>query len=795
MTKLQNHGSTHAWGFYVLTGTTLLLAGFLFLLLLTGFGLFGPFPDRGELSRIYQQRPSRILSADGKEIGTFHLQNRTLVNLDEIHPGMIDALLAIEDIRFYEHNGIDYRALTRVLVKTLLLRQDAGGGSTITQQLVKNLYPRQNHGGILLVTDKLREMMIARKLEQVYSKEQILELYLNTVSFGEDTFGIEMASQRFFNKPPADLTLAESATLAGLLQATTYYNPYRNPEKSVQRRNLVIRQMERYDMISPELSGKLQQDSLHVNYNRRSFSGEMAPYFQKYLRDELEVILRSEPALDENQYTLASDGLTIHTTLDSRLQRAAEEAVAARMKPLQAIFDREQEDQPIFGEDDPDVLRAWQLSGHYNGLVSEGLSEQEIEEILHTPVPTNVLTWDGYEEKIMSPYEEIRYYLTFLNAGFLAIHPETGHVLAWVGGINYAHFPYDQVTARRQPGSAFKPILYAAALESGRTPCDYQRNLLTTFASYDDWTPRNDKDEYGGRYSLQAALAQSINTVAVQVAVETGVSAIQKTAGTMGIHSPMPEAPSIALGTAQVSLLELTAAYTSFLNEGKAAEPQIITRIYNADGELIYDFTGKNSPEIQPVASFPMPLELPSDTTDTTSQTDGISPETAASLVAMLQKAVDEGTGNPLRTRYGIEHALGGKTGTTQQYTDGWFIGFTPEMVFGARVGGANNRVRFRDFPAYGSQTALPIVGHFLTGIAQNDSLPAQPDSFKPHQIDSPYDMQCSDYRNDRLGDRLHDFFTGKSSDEPRVVGEEEEKDKGGNIFQRLGRKLGISGN
>lgn len=771
-----------------------MVAGSVLLVILVASGFFGPVPSEEDLRQIQHQEATRIFSSDGVQLGTYHLQNRTTVSLDEISPELLDALLAIEDIRFYDHNGIDRRALGRVLVRTILLRQNAGGGSTITQQLAKNLYPREHNGGFFIVTEKIREMIVARKLEEIYSKEEILELYLNTVSFGEDTFGIEMASYRFFNKPPSELTLPESATLAGLLRATTFYNPHRNPERSQTRRNLVIRQMERYEMISEEEAGEAIGQPLMTDYNRTALSDGMAPYFREHIRRELHGILREHSSGDK-EYNLYTDGLTIHTTLDSRMQSAAEEAVALQMKQLQQIFDREQERYTIFGEDDPDVLRVWNRSEEYRQLKAAGTSDEEIHEILHTPVPTRVYTWDGYEQREISPYDEIRYYLKFLNAGLIAMHPETGHVLAWVGGIEHRHFPFDQIRALRQPGSAFKPILYAAALEHGRRPCDYQRNYLATYASYDDWTPRNIEDEYGGRYSLQAALAQSVNTVAVHLAMETGIPAIRSTASSLGIHSPMPDAPSIALGTAGVSLLELTTSYTAFLNSGIPAEPQFITRIYDADGNLIYP-SGTND-----IGSSDRNIELPGRVSDILSSgsgddQNGISGETAAAMVSMLQKAVDEGTGQSLRTRFDIHHAVAGKTGTTQNFTDGWFIGFTPDLVFGVRVGGANNRVRFRDFPAYASQTALPLAGHFLSGLSNQPDVEAQPASFHPDQTESGFAMQCEDFRDDRVRDRVRDFFTGRSSDEPRVIEKvEEDEEESRNVFRRLGRRLGISGN
>lgn len=485
---------------------------------------------------------------------------------------------------------------------------------------------------------------------------------------------------------------------------------------------------------------------------------------------------------------MRTDGLTIHTTLDSRLQVAAENAVHLRMKQLQSIFDREISNNPIFGQEDPEVLRVWRQSEQYKALQQEGFNLEEIEEVLHTPVQTLLFSWDGYQSKTISPYDEIRYYMSFLNAGFFAIHPNTGNVLAWVGGIDHRHFQYDQVLARRQTGSAFKPILYAAALESGRTPCDYQRNILAQFAEYDDWTPQNINEEYGGRYSLQAALAQSINTVAVHLATETGSEQIGKTVRDMGISSFIPEGPAVALGTAEMSLMELTTAYTSFLNGGKPVTPQFITHIYNDAGELIYDVRD------QKISTNPFGYSISeeSDLIITPSQIENrISTRTAATMTRMLEKAVDEGTGFPLRSDYNIQHALGGKTGTTQNYTDGWFVGFTPEIVFGTRVGGWNNRVRFREFPAYASQTALPIAGVFLKNLTVDLALDPQPNQFFASQTTTSFNMQCEDHRNDRVIDRVKDFFTGKSSDEPRIICDSEEE-KGGNIFKRIGRKLGI---
>lgn len=763
----------HAFLILLISGVGIFIIGFAIFLWLISLGAFGPMPSQSDLKSIQTDQASRILSADSVQIGTFHHQNRTVVSLDDVNPAMTDALLAIEDIRFHNHNGIDHRALGRVIFRTILLQQNAGGGSTITQQLVKNLYPRENGAGISIVIDKFREMMIARRIESIYSKEEILELYLNTVSFGENTYGIEMASKRFFNKSPKELNTPEAATLAGLLKATTLYNPNRNPDRSLQRRNLVLSQMKRYDFISDSSHTAYTNKPLALNYTRGETSRHTGRYFKEQLRQELQLLFSTRPALDGQQYNFYTDGLTIHTTLHSEIQKAAEDAVQTHLKELQKILDRERKQQPLFSQNDPDILSIWRQSAEYRELKNEGVDDDEIEELFHTPSVRRVFTWDGYKEKNISPYEEIEHYLSFLNAGFVAMNPANGHVAAWVGGINYGHFQYDQVRASRQPGSAFKPVLYATALENGKKPCDYLRNVYTTYTDYDDWTPRNVDEEYGGRYSMQAALAKSVNTIAVDLVREIGVPTVQHTSNKMGINRTLPDGPSIALGTAEVSLLELTTAYTSFFNGGKPSNPVFITHITNAEGDLIYDFTLPGTFGYDYEGSFE-PDEV-------------ISPETAAAMVQMLQKAVDDGTGSALRNQFHIQAALGGKTGTTQNFSDGWYIGFTPDLVFGTRVGGFNQRVRFRNFPGYASQTTLPVAGHFLQQLSatQNEFLTPR---FYDFQLESEHNFSCADYKDDRLRDRLRDFFSGRDSDEPRKISDDDSDDD--NVLKRLGRRL-----
>ncbi|MEX0823436.1 MAG: transglycosylase domain-containing protein [Balneolaceae bacterium] len=736
-------------------------------ILLVYAGLFGPVPETNQLRNIRHDEASEVYSSNGQLLGNYFVQNRTHVSLKEVPEEFRNALLAIEDIRFYDHDGVDFRALFRVLIKSVILGQDSGGGSTITQQLAKNLYPRSGSGRFHLAADKLREIIIARRLEVLYNKDEILELYINTVSFGEETFGVEMASRRFFNTTPGDLEIQQASTLAGVLRATTRYNPRLYPDRSTERRNVVIRQMDKYGMITSGEADSLVQLPLGLNYNRITENDGMAPHFREHLRMELQDVLENEAALDGKEYNLYRDGLRIETTIDSRLQAAAEKATSKHMAALQSAFDQQLLAEPVFTENDPSILNVWVQSGRYQKLKEAGKSEDEIEEIFHKPVPMHLFTWEGGKEVEASPRDSIAHYLSFLNSGFFAMEPEHGEVKAWVGGINHQYFQYDHVKAQRQPGSAFKPVVYASALSTGMKPCSYHRNQLNRYVNYKDWTPQNTQEEYGGYYSMQGALKHSVNTVSVDILMNTGIEHAQLTAARMGIQSRIPNRPSIALGAAEVNLFELTSAYAAFANRGIPTLPYYLKAIYNRDGELIYEFKNPNSAAYRDQA---------------------MSEDVASAMIHMLSDAVNEGTGSSLRTRFGIDHALAGKTGTTQNYTDGWFIGITPDLVFGSWVGGWSPRVRFSQGLGYASQTALPIAGYFLQNAAADDELKKIPDRFYPHQLESSYSFDCSDWQDDRFKDKVKEFFTGKGADDPRTVDEEKEKTS---IFGRIKKLFG----
>lgn len=755
----------------IVTGALLLgslILVLVFFLLSVQAGLFGPLPPGHELQEIRNQEATQILASDGSVIGSLYHQNRVAIPLNEVSPHFRNALLATEDIRFYQHNGIDYRALVRVLVKSILLRQDSGGGSTLTQQLVKNLYPRKSGRGLGLITEKIKEMMIARRLESIYSKEEILELYINTVSFGEDTYGLERAAKRFFNKRPGQLELHEAATLTGVLRATTWYNPQRNPGRALRRRNVVLSQMEKYGMIRPEERKTAAEKPLATDYNRMTDVRGYAPYFQKQVERAAEKILDSLNLKNGKEYRLYSDGLVIETSMNPALQHAAEQAISSQLKRLQEILDRQRQSNPFFGEEDETVLQLWRASEHYRSLKSDDIPEHEIRRILYEPVPTELFTWNGPEIRDVSPYDSLKHYLSFLNAGFLAMDPGTGEILAWSGGINHPYFQFDHVTARRQTGSAFKPVVYATALEQGFQPCSYHRNQLTMYTDYDEWTPRNIDDEYGGYYSIQGALSQSINTVTIDLMLKTGIDPVREMSDEMGIHSWLPNTPSIALGTAEASLLDLTRSYALFANRGYPVEPRFIRTIYDANGEEIYRAGSDRESGVQV-----------------------LSEESAATMIRMLSAAVDRGTGQPLRNQFGIRGAIAGKTGTTQHFTDGWFVGITPNIVFGTWVGGPVSRVRFRDENGYASRTALPIAGLFLQELQENtDADSLLPMNFHPYQWETSYDLSCPDYREERFLDRARDFFSGTDPDSPRTIGNEGDQkesilDRIRNLFNR----------
>jgi len=669
---------------------------FLFLL---AFLIWIETPGNKELRNIQNQVASEVYSADSVLLGRYFLQDRTEVKYDAIAPAVIDALISTEDIRFYEHGGVDYRSLGRVLVKSIIQQDESsGGGSTITQQLAKNLYPRKRYWIFPILLNKLREVRIARRLESIYSKEELVTLYLNTVPFADNVFGIQAAAERFYSSSAKDLSIDQAALLIGMLKATHSYNPRLFPDRALTRRNVVLRQMVKYNKLDSVKADSLKALSVELAYNKISFHQGLAPYFREYVKSVLIEWCANHEKEDGTPYNLYTDGLKIYTTVDSRLQKYAEDAMVQQMTEIQkTFFDHWGKQKPWKGKEEV-LEQAIHRSPRYQKLAEQGLSEEEIMEAMERPTPMSLFTWQGVKETTTSPLDSIIHHLQYLNAGFLAIDPSNGKIQAWVGGIDHDFFQFDHVkeTTKRQVGSIFKPIVYAEAIEKGVEPCELISADRQTYIDKEGekWTPRNSQVDYQVTYSMKGALAYSVNTVAVKLIEKAGVKNTIALANKLGITSDMPEVPSIALGASSISLMEMTSAYSCFANEGVLNKPYFISTIHDLDGKIYEDF--------KPVSS----------------QKSAMKKETAALVLSMMQTVVTEGTASRLRWKYGVYTDVAGKTGTTQANADGWFMAITPHLVMGSWVGADDPRIRFRSTElGQGSNTALPITGYFLRQV------------------------------------------------------------------------------
>lgn len=737
---------------------------FCFLALLTYWGAFGRLPSYADLKAIRNQTASQVYAEDDVMLGKYYVQNRVNASMEEISPNVINALIVTEDARFFEHRGIDLRAWMRVLVKSVLLMDDsAGGGSTLSQQLAKNLYPRKRYWLFSTLINKMKETYTARRLERTYSKEELLHLYLNTVPFGEDIYGIKVASQRFFNASPRKLRVEQAAVLVGMLKGNTLYNPVRHPEKALKRRNVVMSQMVKYGHLSQAKYDRLQKLPLEVEYHKEGHDEGSATYFREHLRLEVEEILQDYTKPDGSPYNLYTDGLKIYTTINSRMQRYAEEAVTEHMVKLQQDFYDNWKNRKAPWNNEKILLDAKKRSPRYRNMKEQGFSIAEIDEAFATPVRMRVFDWQkGEVERTMSPMDSLRYYLGLLQTGFMAMEPQTGLIRAWVGGNDYQFFQYDHIKSRRQVGSTFKPIVYAAALENGMLPCEYTANEEVVYAEYKNWKPRNSGGEYGGVYSMEGALSESVNAVSVAIIMRAGVNPVRDLAKSMGLEGYVPSEPSIALGTADASLYEMVQAYGTFANRGRRPTPHYLDRIETADGKVIVKFNRPNPNR------FPQLLA--------TTHAD--------MMIKMLQAVVDSGTARRLHYEFGLGNNVGGKTGTTQNNSDGWFVGFTPKLVAGAWVGAETPQVHFRSTRVgQGAYSALPIFGRFMKKVNAD----AQLRDWRWGQFSTPADsvmalMQCPHFLSemplyvDDLGlpdtpgffrRLIHNF---KENEEPREV-------------------------
>lgn len=661
--------------------------------------IFGEIPAASDMRPMKINASTEVYTIDGKLIGKYYVQDRVPVSRDEVADCLVNALIATEDVRFYEHSGIDFRSLGRVFFKTLLLQEkSAGGGSTLTMQLAKNLYPRWELGWFTLPVNKLREMILAERLEAVFGKEEILMGYLNSVSFGENSFGIEVASQRYFHVSAANLQVEQAAVLVGMLKGTSSYNPRTYPDRARNRRNVVFHQMHKNGYLHASEIDSLLDKPLDLNFHYATHHDGLAPYFMAYLRQYLKTWFKEHPRRDGKGWNLYTDGLRIITPMHSKLQGYAQHALRQEMERIQKNFSRDwgsRNYERVFGQT---LNRRLSHTPSYRRFKQKGYEDEEIDSLLRLPAKRMMFGWDGPEEMEISLIDSILYSETLLQAGVLAIDPGSGHIKAWVGGLDHRFYQYDHVTSRRQTGSVFKPLVYATALESGMPPCEYTPNEKVVFSDYNDWTPENSDNSYGGEYSMRGALTNSVNVVAVNLIMEVGAGKVVDLAGRLGLKGDIPSVPSIALGTAEASLFEMLGAYASFFNGGFSVSPVPILRIEDSNGSLIWDAASEQ--RLDPV----------------------IEPTTAKTMTYMMRNVVDHGTGRGVRSRYGLRNEIAGKTGTTQSQTDGWFIGATPDLLAGVWVGANDPSIHFRSMArGQGAATALPIWGQFMKRVLADE--------------------------------------------------------------------------
>lgn len=733
---------------WALLGLCVSIAALFFFLI--WFGVVGYSPDISNLQNPISKSASQIFSADGKIIGTYNIDrsNRIPISYNKLSPFLVQALVATEDVRFYDHSGIDFIALTRAIVKRGILGQaSAGGGSTITQQLAKQLYtehPAKTTSQRLL--QKPNEWVTAVKLERLYTKEEIIALYLNYFDFLHGAVGIKNAANTYFNKEPKDLTVNEAALLIGLCKNPSLFNPVRYPDRAKERRNVVLGQMRKAGYLSEAEYVRDSEEPVVLHFHRADHKDGTAVYFREFLRQYM-MMDRPEPEdypswnkrqfvidsiafaqdplcgwckkntkKDGTFYNVYTDGLRIHTTIDSRMQRYAEESVYGHVaRFLQPAFDKENAGKPnapfsgnLTAKQVNQIMgRAVEQSERYITMKATGASWDEIHRAFHTPTDMSVFTYHGDIDTTMTPIDSIRYYKSFLRSGFMSMDTHTGQVKAYVGGIDFPHFQYDMVmNGRRQVGSTIKPFLYSLAMENGASPCDKAPNVQKTYmVGGKPWTPRNsNRRRYGQMVTLKWGLAQSNNWISAYLMSRLNPRQFVSILHKFGINNPdIYPSMSLALGPCEVSVAEMVSAYTTFANNGIRIAPLFVTQIEDNEGNVVAKFEPRMS--------------------------EVISSESAYKMIVELRAVVDEGTAGRLRYKYDIPGEIGGKTGTTNNNSDAWFLGFTPQLVSGVWVGGEDRDIHFDSMRmGQGATMALPIWAYFMKKVYRDKTLPYSPD-------------------------------------------------------------------
>lgn len=715
--------------------STLLI--FLFMVDINFLWLFGKSPGLSDVNAPVQNVSSEIYSADGKLIGKYFRENRTPVKFEDISPTLKESLISTEDERFYRHFGIDIQGLFAAFKD--MFRGNARGASTITQQLAKNMFKvRSKYStgllgyipGVKMAIVKSKEWILALKLETFYSKDEILTMYFNTVDFGSNSYGIKTACSNYFDTTPKDIKTEDAATLIGLLKATTTYNPRINPDKSIERRNIVLSNLLSHNYISQSEFDSLKQRPIILGDKMETTNSGIASYFKEAVADQLSAWCK------ENDIDLYGDGLKIYTTVDYRMQQYAEEAVDKQMRIVQNNFDNHWGVQNPWQDENHQEMKGFienlaKKTPRYKALMRKYPDlVDSVDYYMNLPHDLKVFDYKGGVKTVnMSTMDSIRYMTRFMHTGFVVIEPQTGFVKAWVGDVNFDSWKYDKVLSKRQPGSTFKLFVYSAAFNQGLSPCDMRVDQYTSWNVIDKgkeavWVPRNAEGTYSGdTISLKAAFARSTNTIAVQVAKEAGIENVIKTAHAMGIKSVLDDAPALALGASDVSLLELVNSYCTVINDGIANEPVLVTRIEDRDGKVLYSYDQK--------ANQAIPYE------------------TAFLMTEMLKGGLSEpgGTSRALwgYNLFNYDTDFGGKTGTSSNHSDAWFVGVTPKLVGGAWVGGEYRSIHFRTGAlGQGSRTALPIYAYFMEKVLADKSLQEYRGRFAPPKkpISKPYQCQ-----------------------------------------------------
>ncbi len=732
------------------------------------FGFIGYMPGLDDLQNPINRSASQIYSSDGQVMGTYNFdrENRICVSYNNLSPHLVRALVSTEDERFYMHSGIDFKALGRAIIKRGILgRENAGGGSTITQQLAKQLYSEKVHSKLERLLQKPIEWVIAIKLERYYTKEEIIAHYLNYFDFLHNAVGIKTAAKTYFNKEPSQLTLVESATLVGLCKNPSLYNPVRYPDRSKERRNVVLAQMLKSGHLTKQEYEEACNEPLKLDFHRTDHKDGTAPYFREFLRQYMMAKKPDKstyPSWKKNQYVIDSiawvtdplygwcnknfkkgggnynvytDGLKIYTTIDTRMQRYAEEAVYQHVaKYLQPIFfasNKSKKNAPFTSDISQAQInsimnRAIRQSERYRAMKAGGASEMEIEHAFNTKTRMSVFTYKGEKDTTMTPMDSIRYYKSFLRSGFMSMDPVNGQVKAYVGGLDFTHFMYDMVTeGRRQVGSTIKPYLYSLAMENGFSPCDLAPNVQRTYmVAGKPWTPRNgSRSRYGAMVTLKWGLAQSNNWISAYLMSRLNPQQFVQMLNDYGINNPdIHPSMSLCLGPCEVSVAEMVSAYTTFVNHGIRVSPMFVTKIEDSDGTLITQF----QPRMNEV----------------------ISAESAYKMLVLLQEVVNSGTAHRLRIKYNLENELGGKTGTTNNNSDAWFMGLTPQLVTGCWVGGEDRDIHFNSTSmGQGATMALPIFAIYIKKVLADRSLGYNPNA----KFDIPEEFDPCASSNDEM--------------------------------------------